>query len=688
MISWRVAVAALAFGASTLALAAPADGPNPTFTGRDLFDLSTASDPQISPDGRSIAYVRHTGDIMSDRMVPSIWLIDVASGEQRPIAAGAGAHSSPRWSPDGKRLAFVSTAEGSAPQLFVRWMDSGAQVRITRLPDSPQGIDWSPDGRQIAYLMSVPDEGMKLGSAPPKPEGAEWAKPLEVIDKVTYRNDGGGYVKPGFDHIFVVDANGGAPRQLTFGAFHDGAPEWTPDGRFILFGANRSKEWERDARDAEIHEVNVATGALRALTSRDGPDVAPEVSPDGRMVAFAGFDDNATAFPNYHLYVMNRDGSGARAVAPGLDRSIDALDWSADGRSLVVQYEDEGRVELARVTLDGRVQPLSNDLAGFGLDRPYVGGSFTRSRDGTIAFTTGGADRPTDIAVWRGGTMRKLTDLNAHLATKRLGELREIAVTAPDGLKVPSWILLPPTYQEGQRVPTILEIHGGPAAAYGPFFSTDYQLYAAAGYAVLFTNPRGSTSYGQAFTDAIEKTYPGPDYQDLMAAVDASIGAGIADPQNLFVTGGSGGGVLTAWIVGKTDRFRAAATQKPVINMVSQVLTADGIPYFAPYWFGKMPWEDINAYWSRSPLSLVGNVKTPTLVVVGSEDYRTPVSEAEQYYSALQLKGVPTALVKVPGASHSITNRPSQSAAKAAAIIAWFDKYRTKPGAPAPASGN
>jgi dipeptidyl aminopeptidase/acylaminoacyl peptidase len=333
---------------------------------------------------------------------------------------------------------------------------------------------------------------------------------------------------------------------------------------------------------------------------------------------------------------------------------------------------------LARVGLDGRVQPLTRDLAGSGLDRPYVGGEFSVSNNGAIALTTGSADRPSDVAVWRGGQVRKLTDLNRHLAAKRLGEVRELAVTAADGQKVPSWIVLPPNYQPGQRVPTILEIHGGPAAAYGPFFSTDYQLYAAAGYAVLFTNPRGSTSYGQAFMDAIDKAYPGPDYPDLMAAVDAAVAQGIADPQNLFVTGGSGGGVLTAWVIGKTDRFRAAATQKPVINMASQVLTADAIPYFGKYWFGKMPWEDPQGYWARSPLSLVGNVKTPTLVVVGSEDYRTPVSESEQYYSALQLRGVPTALVKVPGASHSFTNRPSQSAAKASAIIAWFDKYRIR----------
>ncbi len=207
-------------------------GPNPAFSGRDLFDLSTAAEPQISPDGRTIAYVRRQADIMTDRMVPSIWLVDVATGAERPLVAVKGAHSSPRWSPNGSRLAYVSTMEGSTAQLFVRWMASGEAARITSLPDSPNSVDWSPDGSQIAYVMSVPDDGTKLGSAPPKPEGAEWAKPLKVIDKVTYRNDGSGYVKPGFNQLFVVSATGGAPRQLTYGAFHHGGPlDWTPDSR-------------------------------------------------------------------------------------------------------------------------------------------------------------------------------------------------------------------------------------------------------------------------------------------------------------------------------------------------------------------------------------------------------------------------------------------------------------------------
>lgn len=343
--------------------------------------------------------------------------------------------------------------------------------------------------------------------------------------------------------------------------------------------------------------------------------------------------------------------------------------------------------------MDGSVKDVVKGLSGGGLDRPYTGGSFSVSGDDNVAFTGGTPTRPAEVQLARGGNVRTLTDLNQSLRqVKALGEVRHISTPSSlDNLEIEGWLTLPPGYQEGQRVPLILEIHGGPFAAYGPHFSTDNQLYAAAGYAVLSANPRGSTSYGEDFANQIDKAYPGNDYFDLMSIVDRAIALGIADPDRLFVTGGSGGGVLTSWIVGKTNRFKAAVAQKPVINWTTQALTADNPAYFGPYWVGAQPWEDPETYWRLSPLSLVGNVETPTLVVVGSEDYRTPVSESEQYYTALRLRGVPTALVKVPGASHGgIAARPSQSAAKASAILAWFERYQggwTRPGESAVPSG-
>ncbi|ABF53718.1 S9 family peptidase [Sphingopyxis alaskensis] len=664
-------------------------GPERRFTGADLFDLAIAADPQISPDGRHIAYVRRANDIMTDRAVSSIWLIDTATGRETPLAGQDGPAFSPRWSPDGSRLAYVSAAGGSA-QLWVRWMDGGEAVRLTGLPTSPSSLTWAPDGRSIAYTMLVKDEGARLGSAPAnKPEGAKWAEPLDVRTLLTYRADGQGYVEPGFEKIFLIPATGGAPRQLTFGPYHDGGPlSWSRDGRTLYFSANRQAEWETDPLESEIHALDVASGAIATLTDRNGPDANPLVSPDGRLIAYLGFDDALRAYEQTELYVMNRDGSGRRRIAANWDYSVDAVQWGADSRSLYVQYDDHGETKVARVTLDGSVRDVAKGLSGGGLDRPYTGGSFTVAGNGAIAFTGGTATRPAEVQLARGGgEARMLTDLNRTLReVKSLAQVRKITVASShDGLPIEGWLTLPPGYVEGQRVPLILEIHGGPFTAYGPHFSTDNQLYAAAGYAVLSANPRGSTSYGEAFAQQIDKAYPGNDYFDLISIVDQAIALGIADPDALFVTGGSGGGVLTSWIVGKTNRFKAAATQKPVINWQTQALTADGPAFFGPYWLGAQPWEDPERYWARSPLSLVGNVETPTLVVVGGEDYRTPVSESEQYYTALRLRGVPTALVKVPGASHGgIAARPSQSAAKAAAILAWFDKYRkgwTRPAA-------
>lgn len=669
------------------ALAAPANGPSRVLTGADLFKLEAAADPQISPDGKTIVYVRRSNDIMSDRTRASIWSIDVASGTQTPLISGPGSHGQPRWSPDGSRLAYISSADEQAgAQLYVRWMKNGASARITGLPDTPHAITWSPDGTRLAYAMFVPDEGAKLGKAPEKPAGAKWAEPLQVIDSVVYRTDEGGYSKPGYEQIFWVSAEGGAPTQLTFGARNAGGRlSWSPDGRAVIFSANLSPDWQRDIVNSEVHEVSIDTQELRTLTHRDGPDASPAVSPDGQWIAYVGFDDRRVGYQNRQLSVMKRDGSGARVLTQALDRSVGDPVWGADGRSIYVSYDEHGSTRVARVGLDGSIRTVAEHLTGSDFDRPYSGGQFSVARDGAVAFTGGTPLRPADVWITRGNDARRLTRLNEPLlSTKKLGDVQKVEVRSFDGLPIDAWLVTPPDFDPARKYPLILEIHGGPFASYGPTFSSDDQLYAAAGYVVLYTNPRGSTGYGEEFANKIDKAYPSHDYDDLIACVDAAIAKGFVDPNQLFVTGGSGGGVLTAWIVGKTDRFRAAASQKPVINWSSFVLTSDMTPYFARYWFGKYPWEDAAGYWARSPLSLVGNVKTPTLVVVGSNDYRTPDSEAEQYYEALQLRGIPTALVKVPGANHGgLADRPSQSAAKAAAILAWFERYRGAPAAKA-----
>jgi acylaminoacyl-peptidase len=365
-----------------------------------------------------------------------------------------------------------------------------------------------------------------------------------------------------------------------------------------------------------------------------------------------------------------------------LDRDAENPAWSADGSGLFFQYDDEGNTKLAFVTLDGSVRTLAVDLGGLSLGRPYSGGTFSVARDGRFAFTFSRPDHPADVALGGPGieSPRRLTALNDDLLShKQLAAVEEIwTESSYDGRRIQAWIAKPPGFDESRKYPLVLEIHGGPFANYGDRFSAEVQLYAAAGYVVLYMNPRGSTSYGGEFGNLIHHAYPSQDYDDLMSSVDAVIEQGYVDEENLFVTGGSGGGVLTAWIVGKTDRFRAAVSAKPVINWYSFVLTADRTSFFSRWWFPGPPWDHVEHYMARSPLSLVGNVTTPTMLLTGEEDYRTPISESEQFYTALKLRKVPTMLVRIPDASHGIASKPSNLMAKVAYILSWFERYRTE----------
>jgi acylaminoacyl-peptidase len=684
-------VHALAIGALAVPAAAPSAATAQAddariFQAMDVFGIEWANDPQVSPDGSRVIYVRSFFDVMTDRARTNLWVVSADGSLHRPLTSGTRANSSPRWSPTGDRILWISSQDGSA-QLWLRWMDTGEEARITNLTEGPGNLSWSPDGRWIALTQFVedePDDALAKGMPSP-PEGAEWAAAPVVIDDVQYKNDGqAGFARQGHTHVFVVPAEGGTPRQLTSGPYDHTQPRWAPDGGSLIVVANRRDDAELEANDTDLYEVALADGHMTRLTDRYGPDGQPAISPDGARVAFTGYDDRLQGYAVTRLYVMNRDGSQSREIATGLDRDIEALHWSGDGRSLFVQYTDEGVGKVARVALDGSVTALADSLGGTAIGRPYSGGSFSVTPDGTVAYTRTSPLRPADVALVRDGRTTRLTELNEDLlAHKQLGEVEEIWWdSSHDGRRVQGWIMKPPEFREGERYPLVLEIHGGPFASYGPHFAAELQLYAAAGNVVLYTNPRGSTSYGEEFGNLIHHAYPGNDYDDLMSGVDAVIERGYVDEDRLFVTGGSGGGVLTAWIVGNTDRFAAAAVQKPVINWASFVLHADGIPFFAKYWFGELPWENIEHYWSRSPLSLVGNVTTPTMLVTGEVDYRTPMSETEQYYAALKLEGVPTAMVRVPEASHGIASRPSQLLAKVTHILGWFDRYPRRSGRP------
>jgi dipeptidyl aminopeptidase/acylaminoacyl peptidase len=666
---------------ATLAFAAwPAfAGDTRFFAAEDVFELEYADDPRISPDGSQIVYERQSNDIMSDRTRSNLWLVGVDGDGHRPLVSGTESASSPRWSPDGDRIVY-SRATGNGSGIYVRWMDSGMTALLANLRRDPSNLSWSPDGRWIAFVMSVPGKTASIAEPRPRPEGADWSEPVKVIDKVHYRWDGRGFLETAYDHIFVVPADGGTPRQLTGGDFdHDGPLSWTPDGERILFSANRHDNWELESGEADIFAVAVTDGTLTQITSRQGGESEPVVSPNGRHVAYLASENRPIPFNTRVLHVMAADGSDDRPLSAGLDRSVSNLQWAGD-RRIYFQYDDHAVRKVARVNLDGDIEPVVDGLGSTSLGRPYTSGSYTVAANGTVAYTYGTAYRPADVAVAGRRGSGTLTALNDDLLSNRsLGQVTEIIyASSHDGQQIQGWYLTPPDYQAGKRYPLILEIHGGPHLAYGPYFSAEMQLMTAAGYIVFFDNHRGSTGYGADFAMLLHNKYASPDdFADHMSGVDAVIDKGIVDADNLFITGGSAGGIASAYAIGLTDRFNAAAVAKPVINWISKTLTGDSYVGQISHQFPGMPWEEFEHYWQRSPLSLVGNMVTPTMLITGEEDYRTPISETEQLYQALKLRGVDTVMIRVPGSSHGIAGRPSRLVAKVDNILAWFARYRT-----------
>ena len=649
------------------------------FSADDVFELEYASDPQISPDGSRIVYERMSNDIMTDGTRANLWLVDTATGGQRPLVSGTESATSPRWSADGTRIAYLqSTVSGSG--IFVRWMDSAMTAMVANLRQSASDLAWSPDGRWLAFTMSVPAKSEPIARPRTKPEGAEWSEPVKIIDSVQYRWDGRGFLEPAYTHIFVVPADGGTPRQLTSGDFNHGGPlSWTPDGEHVVFAANRHADWELEYGESDIFSVAVLDGSLTQITDRPGGESAPAVAPNGRHIAYLATANRLVPYENEVLHVMAADGSDDRALTADLDSSVADLHW-AGNRQIYFQYEARAVRKVARVDLEGKRTEVAAGLGGTSPGRPYTSGSYTVSADGTVAYTVATAYRPADVAVAGRRGSGVLTSLNDDLLGNRtLGKVTEINYASSfDGQAIQGWYITPPDFAAGKRYPLILEIHGGPHLAYGPYFSAEMQLMAAAGYIVFYDNHRGSTGYGEDFALKLQYKYSSAeDFADHMSGVDAMLARGIVDADNLFITGGSAGGIASAYAIGLTDRFRAAVVQKPVINWISKTLTGDSYIGQISHQFPGMPWEEFEHYWERSPLSLVGNMVTPTMLITGEEDYRTPISETEQLYQALKLRRVDVVMVRVPGSSHGIAGRPSRLVAKIDNMLAWFARYRT-----------
>ena len=644
----------------------------------DVFDLEYVSNTEISPNGNKILYQRNFNDIMTDESFSNIWVINFDGSENRPITTGNFKDNSPKWSNKGDKFVFKSNREGKQ-QIYLFNIANNSIQKLTNFQYSISSIKWSPDDSYLLFSSFIDDKRDKLIKMPEKPKGAKWNDPPVEISDLNYRYDGSGYRKPGETQFFTLPVTGGTPRQISNIPAEKRAfqGEWI-DNNTIVFSANLNEDSDYNTNNTEIYTLDINSGMQKALTSREGPDNSPKVSNDNSLIAYLGYDDEYLSYQQNSIYIMRTDGSGKYKIELDLDRNISNIYWSGDDKRIFFQYDDKGITKIGSTTLDGKLDLIIEEVGGLSFSRPYSGGFFSLSKNNRYSFTYGTVYNPADLAVGYKGSKNRLTNLNKDLFDyKKLGNVEEIWYKSSfDGEMIQGWIVKPPNFDESKKYPLILEIHGGPHTNYGFHFSSEVQLFASKGYVVLYTNPRGSTSYGKEFANLIHHNYPSQDYDDLISGVDNLIERGYIDENNLFVTGGSGGGVLTSWIIGKTDRFTAAVVAKPVINWYSFVLYADNIGYFYKYWFKDLPWIDPESYLKRSPISYVGNVKTPTMVLTGEKDYRTPMAESEQFYAGLKLNKVESMLVRIPKANHGIASKPSNLIAKVNAIISWFEKYK------------
>lgn len=668
-------------GVTTAFTLAPAVMAATPFQAEDIFKLAAASDVQISPDGKLIVYVRQQNDIMTDRTQSNLWLLNVKTGQHYPLFADNHSYSQPRWAADSNRIAFVSDRDGSS-QIYVHWLTEQKTAAISQTQLRPAQLSWSPDGKRIAFTAEVAAESTAFAKSiyqPKKPAGANWSASPIVVERTYYQADGRGVMKSAYNQLFVLPAEGGVEQQLTTGPYsHRGPLVWTTDSAALIFSANRNTNWEYQSRQADLYKVTINGQQLSQLTQLDGQESEPALSPDGKTLAFTYTSPAAVSYSNSKLKLLSLSSGEVTDLAADLDRSVESPSW-VNNSTLVFQYADQGKTKVAQISTRNKMQDLVDDLGGTSLGRPYLSGMYSVAENGTVAYTQGTTQRPAEVAIFNGKRTTTLTALNSGLLDQRkLGEVHEIKYTSTAGNEeIQAWYITPPDFDPAKKYPLLLEIHGGPHLAYGPQFGAELQRYAAEGYVVLYNNYRGSTSYGERFAMLLHFNYASEyDFQDHMSGVDAMLAKGFIDENNLFIAGGSAGGIATAYAVGLTNRFNAAAATNPVINWTTKVLTADSYVGQIQNQFPGVPWEHQEHYWKRSPLSLVGNVSTPVLLFTGEKDRRTPIAETEQYYQALKLRQVDTAMVRVPDAYHGVTNRPSWMIAKVEHALAWFKQYR------------
>jgi dipeptidyl aminopeptidase/acylaminoacyl peptidase len=682
-------------------------------TETDLFKFVWTADPRISPDGRQVVYVRVTVNEKKDGYDTALWIVPTDGSEPPRPFTGGPADNSPRWSPDGSRIAFVRSVRkdghGEPPQIYLLSTRGGEAVALTDLPKGAANPLWSPDSRRIAFASSMNAQDVRKWRAKGKPADGkgeekkadeEHESDVRVITKAVYRFNGAGYADPARPaHVWEVEVPAAGfttppePRQLTSGDFVEGAAFWSPDSSLLYYGTRLDKEPYYSEPHVELYSVPAQGGESRRIFGFDGTLRETALSPDGRTVAGSGTADAKPerSYDQPDLYVLDLAAEPRpRSLTADLDADVGealAADqhaprgespqpvvWTGDGRFLITAVGERGRVNLVR--FDARTGAATPVTQG---DHEVV--SYSATPDGSrmaLVIST-----PTEIGDLysldvASGRLTPIARPNRELFSQLdLTAPEEITYKSFDGLEVHAFVQKPLHFEAGKKYPLILNIHGGPHSAFGYTFFHEMQWMAAQGYVVLYLNPRGSSTYGQRFGNVIQYEFPGDDAKDLLAGVDEMVRRGLADPRRLGVTGGSGGGILTNWIVTQTDRFAAAAAQRSISDWSGFWYTAD-FTLFRPTWFHGAPWEDPQDFARRSPITFVKNVKTPLMLIEGEADYRTPpASGGEQMFRALKYLHKPTVMVRFPGESHELSRsgQPWHRVERLRHIVAWMDKY-------------
>jgi len=694
-----------------VSLCAPATAQKRNITEKDVFDFVWIGDPQVSPDGARVAFVRTTVNDKKDGYNTAIWTVLTATGETRQLTNGP-RDTTPRWSPDGKYLLFVRAPEVSgrveAAQLFMLAMAGGEPFQFTTLPRGAVGPQWSPDGKMIAFYNSATEQELAKAAAKNQPQPSpspavsptppERESDVRVINRAVYRANDTGYLDfkhP--NHIWIINApktgdEKVTPKQLTKGHFGDSGAVWSIDSSRLYFETDYTDEPYYELPRTDVYTIAVAGGEPSKLTSFDMGAFGFTVSPDGKQVAFVGSASQPVrSYSQPDLWVMDLSANAKpRNLTANFDFDIGGgltgdnvaprggggnfPVWSADGRSISIVYVKEGKANVG--SFDVASGKLSDVTAG---NQAVV--NFRAVPDASKFLLL--ISTPTRVGdlYWLdkpGGQPRQLTHINDELFAKlNLSEPEEMWHSSFDGKKIQTWIQKPPDFDPNKKYPLILNIHGGPHAAYGFVFDHEFQWMAAKGYVVLYPNPRGSTSYGQEFGNIIQHNYPGDDYKDLMAGVDELIKRGYIDEKKMGVTGGSGGGLLTNWTVGQTTRFAAAVSQRDIADWADWWYTAD-FTLFQPSWFKAPPFEDPEDYRRRSPITYVNKIQTPLMLILGEADLRTPTGPGgEAMFRALKYRKIPTVMVRFPNESHELSRsgQPWHRVERLQHIVGWFDKW-------------